>query len=210
MVVSRAAEPSGARIECMNSVRFWRAGAILLLAGGVLLTVLFLLAGRVALPRVAPLGYVAIGLGLVFAGVGIRRRYPACWLLMVAGGAWMLEGLVLGIVPLAVPPRWIFVAVVLIVAIATVAAAIGMVARGRVPVVARWALVLPAIATAVTVVGWTIGLPAVLGFLAPWTLGAPVVTPVLVGLVWLFVRDSATAERSSSPFVAIAQPNVNE
>lgn len=187
----------------MNSVKSWRAGAILVALGGVLLTVAWLTAGTASfIPRIGLIGDLAVGLGLVLAGVGIRRRYPACWLLMVAGGAWLLEGLVLAFEAVVALPREVLTAVLVIVAVTTIAAAIGMIARGRVVGVARWVLVLPALATTAMALGWVAGLPADLGGVGPWILGVPNVAPLVVGIVWLLMNDAqsgVSAATSPSP-----------
>jgi hypothetical protein len=175
----------------MNSVKSWRAGAILVLSGGVLLTAAWLVAGTPpSIPRIGLVGDLAVGLGLVLAGVGIRRRYPACWMLMVAGGAWLLEGAMLLIQAVVALPREVFTVVLAIVAVTTVAAAIGMIVRGRVDGLARWILVLPALATAAMALMWSAGLPSELGGLGPWVLGASGVAPLVAGVAWLFVRDT--------------------
>jgi hypothetical protein len=187
----------------MNSVKSWRAGAALVLSGGVLLTAAWLAAGTASwIPRVGLVGDLAVGLGLILAGVGIRRRYPACWLLMVAGGAWLLEGVVLLIDAAVALPRGVFTAVLAIVALTTVAAAIGMIVRGRIDGVGRWILVLPALATAAMALVWVAGLPSGLPGLGPWILGAPGVAPLVVGVVWLLVRGATRPQ----PALSLAAP----
>ncbi|MGN6326872.1 hypothetical protein [Pseudolysinimonas sp.] len=183
----------------MNSLRSWRAGSILVLVGGILATAEWFSSGR--LPTgFAAVGDLAVGLGFVLSGIGIRRRYPACWLLMVVGGSWMLEGVVLavaGVVPL---PRWLLTAVLTLVAVTTVAAAVGMIVRGRVGVVARWALVLPAIATTVILLAWVTGIAVPLAAFASAVLAGPAVAPIIVGIVWLTVRDEP--RRAPEPAIA--------
>jgi hypothetical protein len=194
----------------MNSIRSWRAGAVLLILGGVLETIAWVIAPIrgigtdivneaefVALRIAAVLsitGDVAIGIGLLLAGIGIRRRYPACWLLFVAGGAWLLRAIVRVVADVVVDaPSAVLVALPILIAVASVAAALGMVVRGGLAGAARWILLLPAIGAVLVAIETVV--PDLRRGSRPlhdgteWVFLVVDLLPILVGAVWLTVRD---------------------
>jgi len=209
----------------VNSIVAWRIGAVLLLIGGVLAGIasaivpvhgvgLDVVMSNAEMDSVRIASIVSIsadaglGLGLILAGVGIRRRYPACWLLMVAGGAWLLRAIVRGAGFMVFVPFVAFDVLAFVTVITLWAAGIAMVTRSGLPLIARWILLVLALGVAVTAVETVV--PDLRGDFRPlhdgtaWVLRIVDVLPAVIGLVWLTVREP----RGPAPLPA--QPNVNE